>query len=301
MAKILITGGGGFIGSSLAKSLEGDGHEVSVIDRFLSGSRENLAGLRGKIIKGDIRKFDFSLFEDIACIFHEAAITDTTFRDESEMKQVNFEAFKKIARFCADYSVKLVYASSAAVYGKGKVPMKTDQKPDPLNIYAETKLAMEEYIEKERLYDKTEIVALRYFNVYGKDEKFKKRAASQVFQLFRQIKAGKNPRLFKYGEQRRDFVYIKDVVSANKMALFFKGSGIFNVGTGRSWTFNEVARTISEVLGIKKEICYFDNPYEDVYQDNTRADISLSGKKLGYIPQYMLHEGIEDLIKSYEA
>ncbi len=172
--------------------------------------------------------------------------------------------------------------------------MKEDQKLSPQNTYARSKSLMDE--EATRYKDEIKIVGLRYFNVYGPRERYKKKAASMIYQLAQQMKANKNPRIFKYGEQSRDFIYVKDVVDATIRAMKAKGSGIVNVGTGITATFNRIIEILNQVLGTSFEPEYFDNPYS-FYQNETRADTERAKELLGFEARYSIEEGIRDYIK----
>ena len=173
--------------------------------------------------------------------------------------------------------------------------MGEDQKPSPQNVYAHSKSLMDELAIKYK--DKIRIVGLRYFNVYGPRERYKKKAASMIYQLVQQIKASKNPRIFKYGEQSRDFIYVKDVVDATIKAMRAKESGIVNVGTGTATTFNRIIKILNEVLGTSFKPEYFDNPYS-FYQNETRADTERAEELLGFKARYSIEEGIRDYLSS---
>ena len=292
--KILITGGAGFIGSNLALTLQKD-NDITVVDNLLSGDTKNLEGFKGNLIIDDITSMNLlKSFKDIDVIFHQAAITDTTVSDEKKMMEVNLGGFKRILDFVLREKATLVYASSAGVYGSGSCPMKEDQKPSPQNAYARSKLLMDELALRHK--GEIKVVGLRYFNVYGPRERYKKKAASMIYQLAQQMKANKNPRIFKYGEQSRDFVYVKDVVDATIKTIRAKESGIVNVGTGVATTFNRIIKILNEVLGTSYEPEYFDNPYS-FYQNETRADIKRAEELLGFKARYSIEEGIKDYFK----
>jgi ADP-L-glycero-D-manno-heptose 6-epimerase len=296
--KILITGGAGFIGSNLALTLDAnrrESNEIIIIDNLLSGNKENLKGFKGDLIIDDITSMNLSQFRNIDVIFHQAAITDTTVSDEKKMMEVNLGGFKRILDFALKEKAILVYASSAGVYGNGPCPMKEDQKLSPQNAYARSKALMDE--EALRHQDEIKIVGLRYFNVYGSRERYKKKAASMIYQLTQQIKANKNPRIFKYGEQSRDFIYVKDVVDATIRAIKAKESGIVNVGTGSATTFNRIIEVLNEVLETSFVPEYFDNPYS-FYQNETRADTERAEEFLGFKVRYSIEEGIRDYLSS---
>ncbi|MBU4128860.1 ADP-glyceromanno-heptose 6-epimerase [bacterium] len=295
--KILITGGAGFIGSNLSLTLQKD-NSITVVDNLLSGNTKNLESFQGNLITDDITSMNLlKSFKDIDVIFHQAAITDTTVSDEKRMMEVNVGGFRRILDLALRKRVTLVYASSAGVYGNGKCPMREDQELSPQNVYARSKLLMDEIAIKYK--DKIRIIGLRYFNVYGPREGYKKKAASMIYQLAQQMKASKNPRIFKYGEQSRDFIYVKDVVDATIRAMKAKESGVVNVGTGVVTTFNRVIEILNEVLGTSYEPEYFDNPYS-FYQDETRADINRAEELLGFKARYSIEEGIKDYLTTMQ-
>jgi ADP-L-glycero-D-manno-heptose 6-epimerase len=141
------------------------------------------------------------------------------------------------------------------------------------------------------------IVGLRYSNVYGPGESHKGRLASMVYQLAKQMRANQRPRIFRAGEQKRDFVYIDDAVAANLAAMRSAVSGVFNAGAGASWSFNQLVAELNRVLGTRLEPDYFDNPY-GFTQDWTECDQSLAREVLGYAPQFDLRRGIEAYYES---
>ncbi|MBI3012299.1 MAG: ADP-glyceromanno-heptose 6-epimerase [Elusimicrobia bacterium] len=296
--RFLVTGASGFIGSNLAVSLQEKG-EVLGLCNLAPGSMENLKGFKGEFIRGDICAFDYSLLGKVDAIFHQAAITDTTVTDQKLMLSTNVDAFQKIL----DYALKIgckkvVYASSAATYGKGKVPMSETDSPQPANIYGESKVKMEIAArEFSKKHPEISLVGLRYFNVYGPNETHKDKAASMVYQLYLQIVSGRSPRIFKWGDQYRDFIYVKDVVLANLKAFEFDGNGAFNVGTGVPTTFNQVIQVLNAALGTHKPTEYFDNPY-NFYQEKTQADMTLSKKTLGFTCQFSPESGIRDYVQN---
>jgi len=293
--KILITGGAGFIGSNLALELQKN-NTITVIDNLSSGNEKNLKNFEGEVINSDILTFKLNKKFDV--IIHQAATTDTTFKPDSEMIRQNVAGFENILNLALKYNSGLIYASSAGGYGNGPVPMKENQALQPLNAYAKSKVMIEDIAKKH--FDKIKIIGLRYFNVFGPLEKYKGKSASMIYQLRNQMLAGKNPRLFKYGEQKRDHVYVKDVVNATIKAMGAKKSGIYNVGTGIGTTFNELIKILNGVLKINARIEYFDNPITRVYQVNTQADTRLTEKELRFKADFRLKEGIQDYINFLE-
>lgn len=301
--KYLVTGGAGFIGSNIAKTLEAQGHEVTVLDDFSkNGHFKNLIGFKGDVITADLFEYmPTDMYFD--AIFHEAAITDTTVMDQKAMMEQNVEAFKNLLSFAAENEIKkVVYASSAATYGNGPVPNVETQPTHPENVYGFSKAIMDNVARQfaEDNNDMT-IIGLRYFNVYGPGEYYKGKMASMVYQLYNQMKAGKRPRVFKNGEQQRDFVYVKDIVKINLCALNNgKETGVYNAATGVPRDYNAIIRCLNKELGTNLEPEYIDNPYP-FFQLKTQADITKSKEKLGYEPDYSLEAGIADYVSILES
>lgn len=297
--RVLITGGAGFIGSNIASSLLERGAKVFILDNFYSADFKNIIDLNCEVIVADIRDKDsFKKLPRLDAIIHQAAITDTTLKDEKLMMEVNYVGFKNVLEYCLKKKIKLIYASSAGVYGKTQnLPMQENQELNPLNIYAYSKYLCDREVLKLTRKSPVPVVGLRYFNVYGKGEKHKKKASSMIYQIYLQMKEGRRPRLFKYGEQRRDFVYIKDVVEATIKALSLKKVIILNVGRGEARSFNEIVNIFNQYLKKSLKPEYIDNPYSDFYQDYTCADLTLLKKNLKFSPRYSLEEGIRDYLQ----
>ena len=301
--KYLVTGGAGFVGSNIAKALEAEGHEVTVLDDFSkNGHFKNLIGFKGDVITCDLfERVPHDMYFD--AIFHEAAITDTTVMDQKAMMEQNVEAFKNLLEFAADNEIKkVIYASSAATYGNGPVPNVETQPTHPENVYGFSKVIMDN-VARQFSEDNNDmkIIGLRYFNVYGPGEYHKGKMASMVYQLYNQMKAGQRPRVFKNGEQQRDFVYVKDIVKINLCALKNgKETGVFNAATGVPRDYNDIIACLNKELGTNLEPEYIDNPYP-FFQLKTQADITKSKEKLGYEPDYTLEKGIADYVAILEG
>lgn len=301
--KYLVTGGAGFIGSNIAKTLEAQGHEVTVIDDFSkNGHFKNLIGFKGDVIAADL--FEYLPENDyFDAIFHEAAITDTTVMDQKTMMEQNVEAFRNILNYAAENEIrKVIYASSAATYGNGAVPMKESQPTHPENVYGFSKVIDDNVARKfSQDHQDMKIIGLRYFNVFGPGEDYKGKMASMVYQLYKQMKEGKRPRVFKYGEQMRDFVYVKDIVKANLCALNNgKETCVLNAATGIARSYNDVIACLNKELGTNLEPEYIDNPYP-FFQNKTEADMSLAKEKTGYTPDYTLETAIADYVSILEG
>jgi ADP-L-glycero-D-manno-heptose 6-epimerase len=256
-------------------------------------------GFSRRLCDADVSRLDWlAHFKDMSfdVIFHEASITDTTIHDQYLQAHDNIEGFRRLLEFAAPGHTPVVYASSAATYGIDGGKMKENQPPAPANVYAFTKVQLDNLA---RLYARRlpswRIVGLRYFNVYGPREAHKKAAASMIYQLYTQMKAGKRPRVFRAGEQKRDFVYVKDAVSMTILAASSPHSQIYNCGSGHPFSFNEVIAELNKNLGTQLEPEYFENPYS-FYQPHTEADMTFAKAELNYSAQYPPAKGIADYL-----
>ena len=307
---ILITGGAGFIGSNLALYFQKHHPQanVCVFDKFRDdtyfpsgnptslGHFKNLLEFHGEVIVGDlIKDLDKIKNRDFDYIFHQAAISDTTAMDQKLMLETNFEAFANLYEIAKQRGAMLIYASSAGTYGNSPAPNSLGVGEVPENIYGYSKLQMDVFARKILERDsQTPLIGLRYFNVYGEREFYKGKTASMILQLGLQALEHKKVRLFKHGEQLRDFVYIKDVIQANVKAIEARASGVYNVGAGVARSFNDIVEILKKHLG-DFEVEYIDNPYA-FYQNHTQADISLSEEFLSYTPRFSLEQVIESYI-----
>jgi ADP-L-glycero-D-manno-heptose 6-epimerase len=308
--RILVTGAAGFIGSNLALALAHQGHEVIAADSFLSASYTNLIPFPGDVVTmrahDDLTSLTAQGPYDI--IYHQAAMTGvigphgealTGPEAQQRMMLNNVEMFRSLLDYAVQTKARVVWASSCSIYGRNPIPMRESQPPDPLNIYAFSKLTKERMAARYAPKLAHPIVALRYTNVYGPGEHHKGKLASMVHQLALQMRSGNRPRVFTAGQQTRDFVYITDVVQANLKAAELKtpGAHVFNVGAGASYSFNELIAELNRALHTHLEPDYFHNPYAFT-QDHTEADLTQAREKLGYQPEYTLRKGIEAYLAS---
>jgi ADP-L-glycero-D-manno-heptose 6-epimerase len=313
---IVITGAAGFIGSCLVSKLNQEGYfDLILVDDFTNTSKiknwENLSYTE-KVDRNDFFEWAKGKGNRIQFIFHIGARTDTTEFDYSILTKLNVDYSKAIWHLCVQEGIPLVYASSAATYGMGEYGFSEslEEMPHlkPLNPYGLSKLEFDLWALKQE--KKPYFWAgLKFFNVYGPNEYHKGRMASVVFHAFNQINQNGKLKLFKShhpdyqdGEQKRDFIYVKDLINVLMFLLNHrKNSGIYNLGSGKANTFNELADAIFNSLKINKEIEYIDTPIDirDKYQYFTEADMD-SLKTIGYeTPFTQINEGVDDYIQNY--
>ena len=311
---ILITGGAGFIGSNLAFYFQTNYPKATVVvfDKFRNdekfsngnlksfGHFKNLIGFRGIVISGDINDEEAlaELDEDynFDYIFHQAAISDSTVAEQDLMIKTNVNAYESLLKIAIKHRANMIYASSASTYGDGSVFEVGFEAPN--NAYGFSKMMMDNvsyrYINKQL---PISIVGLRYFNVYGGREFFKNSTASMVIQFAHQILSGATPKLFEGSDMiLRDFIYIEDVIQANILACSPKKSGIYNVGTSKARSFEDIVNILQKELGIDNGKSYIINPFVGAYQFFTEANIETSRENLGYSPRYELERGIGEYI-----
>ena len=303
MKHILVTGGAGFIGSNLTLELQSryPKAQVTVLDDFRCADFKNLEGFRGDIVAADMARLDFKAqfgSPHWNAVFHLASITDTTNHKQFEQVHDNVEGFRRLLEFLKPAQTPVIYASSAATYG---ITSGINRETDPLrpaNVYAFTKVALENLVASylsEMPHWK--LIGLRYFNVYGPREAHKGVPASMIYHLAQQMKKGQRPKLFKWGEQTRDFVYVKDVVACTIAALEAKKYGIFNVGSGSPRPFKDIPAILNRLMKLDLEVEYIDNPYS-FYQPHTEADMTRACEDFGFSPRFTLEQGIEDYYNS---
>ena len=285
---IIVTGGAGMIGSNIIEGLNKSGHnDIIVVDHLKNGEKfRNISDLD---ISDYYDKKDFiSLIKDrndfgqIDAVYHEGACSNTLEWDGQYMMENNYEYSKVLLHYCLDRKIPFFYASSAATYGDSTVYKENPENENPINIYGYSKYLFDQYVRRHESSFESQVVGFRYFNVYGPKEQHKGSMASVAFHFNNQIEAGENPKLFEgsggfdNGEQRRDFIFVGDVVKVNLwMMAHSEVSGIFNIGTGNSQSFNEVANSVINYHG-KGEINYipFPDKLKDNYQSFTEADLT---------------------------
>ncbi len=307
---IIVTGGAGFIGANIVKGLNERGREdILVVDNLSNGVKfKNIADCE---ILDYMDKEDFIEFvragkafpERVEAIFHEGACSSTTEWDGRYMMRNNYEYSKTLLHYCLDNNVSYLYASSASVYGDGRTFKETREHEEPLNVYGYSKFQFDQYVRRLMPTAQNQIVGFRYFNVYGPREQHKGSMASVAFHFNNQVKESGQLKLFEgcdgyaNGEQRRDFVYVGDVTDVNLWFLDNPDkSGIFNLGTGRSQTFNDVANAVINWHG-KGSIEYIPFPehLKGRYQSFTEADIAAL-REVGYDKPF---KSVEEGVNAY--
>ncbi|HLG02111.1 MAG TPA: ADP-glyceromanno-heptose 6-epimerase [Bacteroidia bacterium] len=313
---IVVTGAAGFIGSCLVERLNVEGEQnLVLVDDF---SRVDKQGnLEGKIFAQRVDRNDFAgwLRENarmVKVVFHIGARTDTTEPDKRIFDELNVDYSKMIWDTCVEHQVPLIYASSAATYGLGEFGYDDDHaivpKLKPLNPYGESKNEFDQWVlEQERT--PPHWYGMKFFNVYGPNEYHKGRMASVIFHAFNQITATGSMKLFrshrsdyKDGAQLRDFIYVKDVVEV--LVFLYKkhpASGIYNLGTGKSRTFLDLARATFSAMGNEEKIQFIDTPADirDKYQYFTEANMTKL-RNAGYDkPFTSLEEGVKEYVQNY--
>lgn len=306
---IIVTGGAGFIGSNIVKALNDRGEtDILVVDNLTNGVKfKNIADCEiadymdkeefiERINKGE------SFAKKVDAIFHEGACSATTEWDGKFMMKNNYEYTKSLLHYCQERNISYLYASSASVYGGGSVFKESREFEEPLNMYAYSKFLFDQYVRRRQSEFKSQVVGFRYFNVYGPREQHKDSMSSVAYHVNTQIHEAGKAKLFEgcdgygNGEQRRDFVYVGDAVAVNLWFLDNPDkSGIFNLGTGRSQTFKDVANAVVTYHG-KGSIEYIPFPehLKGRYQSFTEADISAL-RSAGYdAPFKTVEEGVTE-------
>jgi len=292
MVKCLVTGGTGFIGYNLTKELLKQGYEVLITGK----QGENYEDVKDLIVGYDLFTLDWEKIGNIDILFHQAAIVDTTVMDRAEMLRINVEAAKVLFEQAVKHGCKnIVYASSTAAYGNEPAPyIESVTKQIPLNPYGESKKLLDEFAKEFVKGRPVTAVGLRYCNVYGPYDKHKGKMRCYLTQMAEQMQT-KNPKLFTDGEQKRDYIYVKDVVAANILASKSTQSCSVNCGSGKAVSFNYLVKILNQILNLERNAEYMDNPYKDSYQNYTECDMSLAQEKIGFIPKYPIEKGILDL------
>lgn len=311
---IVVTGGAGFIGSCLVKTLNDSGlDKIYIVDNLNTSVKwKNLLGKRYiEYIHKDKFLSCVGKLDNVTHIIHLGACSATTESDFDYLWDNNVEYSKSLYKLCVQKEISFIYASSAATYGNGVDGFADNCNPEllrPLNRYGYSKNIFDIWVAWQKSKPK-QCVGLKFFNVYGPNEYHKGSMVSMVYQAFKQAIATGEIKLFKSykegvpdGMQLRDFVYIKDVCSVINFFIQTQDkTGLFNVGTGKAQSFNDLAMSVFKVLGISPKVNYVEMPEEikQHYQYKTEAVID-NLRKAGYVKSFMeLEHGVDDYIKNY--
>jgi nucleoside-diphosphate-sugar epimerase len=308
MARALVTGGAGFIGSNLVRALLERGDEVRVLDNFSTGNRANLAGLDVAIVEGELRSYErvHNAVRGTEVVYHLGALGSVprSVQDPLTSSAVNIEGTLNVLLAARDEGVRrVVFSSSASIYGSSRqMPTSEDWTPDPVSPYGVAKLAAERYcVSFSRVYESFESVVLRYFNVFGPRQSPFSQYAAAVPLFITKIAAGEPIDVYGDGEQSRDFTYVGNVVDATIRAGAAAGANgeIFNVAAGSPASVNRVADAIGEIVGKSVERRHLPPRAGDLR--DSWADLSKAERILGYRPAVGLEEGLRRTIESLRA
>ena len=297
--RYIVTGGAGFIGSSIVKKLVARGDNVTVIDNLNTGKEENLKSVIDKItfLKDSILNMELleKQSQNIDGIFHQAALASVqdSFSKLDEYHNVNVNGTENILKLAKKNDFRVVYASSSSVYGSPeRIPIKESDKKNPINPYAETKLKKEQLAIKYSEMG-VKVIGLRYFNVFGKGQS---KEYAGVLKLFlERIRDKLPPKINGDGTQFRDFVYVEDVADANIMSMDSDiNHGFYNVGTNTSITILDLAKTIIKSSGLDIQPIFGPALKGDVQR--TIANIDLIKEEIGWEPTILLEKWIEEII-----
>lgn len=305
--RVAITGGAGFIGSSLAHELTTD-NTIIIIDDLSTGRRENIADLTDKenvtFIEGSIldRHLLEEAFKDVDFVFHQAAIPSVprSIEDPLSTNEVNITGTLNVLIAARDNNVrKVIFASSSSVYGNTPtLPKVEDMTPNPQSPYALTKLVGEYYCHVFHQIYHMPTISLRYFNIYGPRQDPNSQYAAVIPRFISRVRQDKPPIIYGDGRQTRDLTFVQDTIEANILAAETDATGIFNVGTGGNTTINDLAEAIIRIAGRDLQPIYQEPRAGDII--NSLADIS-KARAIGYEPKYSLEDGLQETIRRFSG
>ena len=295
---IAVTGGAGFIGSNIIKGLNDAGEaEVLVVDNLSNGEKHlnlNSLSIADYIDKNDYLS-NLDKLQNVSTVFHQGACSSTTEQDGKYMMFNNYEYSKILLNYCLKNKINFIYASSAAVYGNGEKGFIEERESEyPLNVYGFSKFAFDNYVRRILPKAESQVMGLRYFNVYGPQENHKGRMASVAFHLFHQLQETGKMKLFEGSAGfNRDFIHVADTVKINLHFYESKTSGIFNAGTGETRSFEAIATTLQHLHGSGElENIPFPEDLRGKYQEFTEAGLN-NLRSAGFTEEFMsLEEGV---------
>ncbi|MCI0503514.1 NAD-dependent epimerase/dehydratase family protein [Candidatus Micrarchaeota archaeon] len=298
--KILVTGACGFIGSNISERLVKDGHDVECLDNMHTGAEANIESIRGRVklhkkSAGEIA----SMGEQFDAILHQGVYSSSPmYKENPHLTAKVLDEWISVLEFVRKNPCRLVYASSSSLYNGNAPPHREDMGIKATDFYTEGRYSMERVAKLYSDFYGVKSVGLRYFSVYGPHERSKGRYANLITQFLWEMKEGKSPVLLGDGKQTRDFTYVDDVVEANVRALEYAETDVFNVGTGKSASLNEVVSLLNSKLKTSIPAEYRPNTIKN-YVQHTLADTAKAKSRLGFAAKIGLEQGVENIIRHY--
>ena len=297
--KYVVTGGAGFIGSSIAKLLVEAGHDVSIVDNLHAGSMSRMQEIQDRVLfhNADVRNFEGlrRIVHDADGIFHQAALTSVpeSFHKQDEYFDVNVNGTQNIFRLAEELRIKVVFASSSSVYGNvERVPIREDFAKNPISPYGQTK-DRGETLAKQFWKKGADIIGLRYFNVYGTDQA--ETDAGVITQFMRRISADSPPIIHGKGDQIRDFIYVGDAAKANIMAMESNVSqDLLNIGTGKPTLILELADLMIKISSKTLRPIFDEGLPGDI--EKSQADVSHARESVGWRHEMELVDGVKQIM-----
>lgn len=295
---IIVTGGSGFIGSNLVEGLYKE-NKVHVIDNMHTGSKENLeeANKSGNVIlhESDVKNIN-SLGINADFIFHLGMYSASPmYRKNPHLVSDVVDGMISVLEYAKEHKAQVVFASTSSIYNGLNPPHKEDMIPKVTDYYTEARIATERLAELYSKLHGVNVAAMRFFSIYGRHEKSKGGYANLITQFIWEIKKGESPVIYGDGTQKRDFVYVSDVVEALIRATSIKGFEVLNVGTGKNYTVNEMVEKINAALGTSMSPKYIEMPVSN-YVMETLADTKKAEEMIGFKASVSLDEGIKRII-----
>lgn len=296
--KILVTGGLGFIGSNISERLVAEGNDITILDNMHTGSEENISSFKSKVrvVKADSVHVN-EMKEKFDAIFHDGIYSSTPmYKENPQLTSKVIADWIGVLEYARRNGSRVIYASTSSLYSGQKPPHHEGLPTNVTDFYSEARVAMERLA---KLYDQlysVRSIGLRYFSVYGPHERSKGKYANLISQFLWDLQAGRQPVIYGDGKQTRDFTYVSDVVEANMLALRHGKTDVFNVGTGKSITLNDMLALLNRELGTGISPKYIHNPISN-YVEHTLADTSRAASLLGFRASVSLEEGIRRLIR----
>ena len=305
--RVIVTGGAGFIGSQLAEELVRLGYHVTILDNLSTGRMDNIEGLLKNnnfvFIQGSVTDLPLleKVFKGVHFVFHQAAITSVPQSIENPLAyhEANMTGSLNVLLAARNNNIKkVIYASSASVYGDlPSLPNTEDMPPNPCSPYAVTKLAGEYYCQVFQKVCGLPTICLRYFNVYGPKQDPDSPYASVIPLFIKHLSEGRAPIIYGDGNQTRDFIFVKDATKANIVAAESDATGIFNIGSGKSVTINDMAHLITKLVGSNLKPVHQQQRPADIR--HSLADIS-KARAIGFELQYTLEDGLRETHRSLQ-